>query len=526
MDYPASSANELEFLAKVTRLWTEPDLEHALREVIRLTANAVGAVRGSLFLRRQTESSLTNFIVGQDTYLPPEPQEVVEAILRDGLAGWVLTHGTGTIVHDTSTDGRWKQFSDTRHQAQSAVSVPFAYGEDLLGVITLVHDQPDYFTERHLQLMNVITGQVALAVHNASAFQQITMQRAQLEAVLHAIPDLLLVLNGNHEVELVSDAVSALLQGTGSSGAAETFTLTGKPLRNLESYNSIFGIIHQVLDQAERREDDWSFEARSEETGRDYFIHILPRQLTATQEPGYIIVMNDVSALRDLSRFKDQVLRTVSHDLRTPLVVIIGYADLLTEDLATDPVLSQYAAGIVQAAERMDEMLNNMLRAREVHLSPGELYEVVNLKALILDVLRDLRPLAARKHIQLMSSFRDDRVALTKGDPVMLAQAMSNYVSNAIKYTNDGGQVEIQAYNDETRFYYLVKDNGVGIRADEVSHVFDSYFRGSKTETHPDEGLGIGLSLVKTIVQQHGGEVWVDSEEGVGSVFGFWLPIA
>jgi signal transduction histidine kinase len=187
--------------------------------------------------------------------------------------------------------------------------------------------------------------------------------------------------------------------------------------------------------------------------------------------------------------------------------------------------MQQYVGGILQASERMDTMLNNMMRVEKLRLNPSELHEPVNLETLVLTVLRDLRPLAAHKNIRLDMQLHADTTPMIHGDPMLLQQAMENFVSNALKYTPDGGQVVVNATSNEDRFEYMVEDNGIGIRSDELPFVFQSYYRGNKSELHRETGMGLGLSLVKNVINQHGGDVWVESDAGKGSRFGFWLPL-
>ncbi|HEX2623223.1 MAG TPA: ATP-binding protein [Phototrophicaceae bacterium] len=520
MTVPSQPAfDDLELLAQVARLWTQADLDYVLREVVRLATKSVGAMRASLFLSHNEELRLTNFILERDVFLPPESEAIIQAVAREGLAGWVLQHQQGTIVDNTSTDKRWYHVPEQGNEPRSAISVPFSYEAELFGVITLVHEQPGFFNERHLRLMEIITSQVALAVHNAQVYRQTRAQREQLTAILHAIPDILMVLDNRARVMLVSNAIGSILTGHSPQ------SIEGIPLAALAGQDTLFETLSRAIGEIPEDRTDWSFEARSEQTNRDYLVHILSRRRAPSNEPGYIIVMNEVTALRNLSRFKDNILRIVSHDLRTPLVVITGYADLLMDDTSRYPEMQQYVAGILQASERMDIMLNNMLRVERLRNTPSELHETVNLKALVAIVLRDLRPLATHKNIRLDMQFNDSEVPAVQGDIMLLQQAMENFISNAIKYTDDGGQVMVSTYCDQERFHFVVEDNGSGISADELPFVFQKYYRGNKTETHPDGGIGLGLSLVKNVISQHGGDVWVESQPDRGSRFGFWLPL-
>jgi signal transduction histidine kinase len=108
-------------------------------------------------------------------------------------------------------------------------------------------------------------------------------------------------------------------------------------------------------------------------------------------------------------------------------------------------------------------------------------------------------------------------------DPMLIAEAMENYVSNAVKYTPKKGRITVRAYSQEDRFHFIVEDNGIGIADEHLPHLFEPYYRPPGTV---EQGYGIGLNLVKTIVERHRGGVWVESIEKVGSRFGLWLPLS
>jgi signal transduction histidine kinase len=108
------------------------------------------------------------------------------------------------------------------------------------------------------------------------------------------------------------------------------------------------------------------------------------------------------------------------------------------------------------------------------------------------------------------------------GDPMLLGEAMENYLSNAIKYTGYDGHIRVESSIQDEQLHFVVEDNGPGIAAQHLPHLFEAYYR---LPDNPQKGYGIGLNLVKTILERHAGQVWVESKEGVGSRFGFWLPL-
>jgi len=142
---------------------------------------------------------------------------------------------------------------------------------------------------------------------------------------------------------------------------------------------------------------------------------------------------------------------------------------------------------------------------------------------LIKVVLVNSRPEADAKHMQLIAEIPDNLPTIT-ADRVLIRQAMENLIHNAIKYTPQAGQVIVRATVEEHVFHFEVEDNGIGIPADKQPYVFEAFYR-VKRDTEEVRGTGLGLNLVKTVIESHGGSVYVESTYGEGSRFGFHIPI-
>lgn len=379
-------------------------------------------------------------------------------------------------------------------------------------------------------------------------YERIQAQRQQLETVLRAVPDTLLVMSETGEILVASDILFSILTDLDQD------KIVGMTISDLAEIDAVFAPLSALIEtQADTQAGNtltanivnttlgnWSFECRSDRVERDYLVNVSRWQHQNTDDGvadggidggesgGYVVVMRDVTVLRKLGRFKDEMLRLVSHDLRTPLVLIIGYADLLMTDVPDDmPELRQFVEGISSAAERMDAMLTEMLRLEKIKSSPLELHEEIELSEVIFQVMKDITPLAAQKQITLNLNIPRGMLPLVIGDRILVRQAMDNLVNNAVKYTPDGGEVTVEATFDQRaqRFNFVVKDNGIGIPEEDLPYLFESFFRANMSSNKPIKGAGLGLSLVKNVIQQHGGSVWVESKVNVGSTFGFWLPL-
>lgn len=510
---------DLNVLAEASQLLTVVDLDTVLHRVIALVSEAVGAQKTSLFLHDGGRVDWNHLITMREMS-PDQSIKVVTQVLEDGFAGWVMRHKQGDIITDTQQDERWIVFDDDPIKTRSAMCVPFMTEGEVIATATLIHEEPYHFRPYHLRLMEIIANQTSVAIRNAQLFSHIREQRRQLRAVLQSMRDVLLVLDKDKKLVMTNEAALPLL-GVDTQGEA-----IGLPIEHFIMVDDVFVPVVEMFKSGLSDTQRWSFDVRSERRQTDYKVRI--SLWDADDELlGYVIVMHNTTKLHDLSRFKDEMLRVASHDLRSPLALVSGYADMVVMDTPDkDSPVHGYIDTIKQQVERMSNLVDDLLRVERIRSSPLELHEKTDVASLVKLVLVNLRPLATRENIQLDSKIELTDVPRIVADPVLIRQSMENLISNAIRYTKEGGHVLVEAYYDENRFYFVVEDTGIGIPEEHQPYVFESFYRVNTAEMkNKVKGTGLGLNLVKNVIQRHKGEVWLKSEVGVGSRFGFWLPL-
>lgn len=507
---------DLSVLAEASQLLTVLDLDQVLHKVIALVSNRMGAQKTSLFLH-EDEAVAWEHLITMRNLSPDQSIKVVSQVLAEGFAGWVLHNKKGDIINDTEKDDRWIVFPDDPIKARSAMCVPFIINGEVIASLTLIHEQPNHFRPFHLSLMEIIANQTSVAIRNAQLFNHIREQRRQLHAVLQSMHDVLIVLDQNKEIVMLNESALPLL---GVTMQAEAIGMS------LEHFVMVDDVFVPVIERFHSGMDTqrWSFESRSERRNIDY--HIRMSIWDADEEIlGYVVVMHDVTRLTDLSRFKDEMLRVASHDLRSPLALVSGYADMVVLDTPDEesPV-HFYVDTIKGQVEKMSILVDDLLRVERIRTTPLELRERTDMVALMKLLLVNSRPSAIAKNIQLETDIQLEGIPLIVTDPVLIRQSMENLISNAMKYTAEEGTVKVSSYYDDTRFYFTVEDTGIGIPEDARAFVFESFYR---VQSHKNKarGSGLGLSLVKNVIKRHDGDVWVKSEEDVGSLFGFWIPL-
>jgi two-component system phosphate regulon sensor histidine kinase PhoR len=346
-------------------------------------------------------------------------------------------------------------------------------------------------------------------------------QQQRLQSVLDTLPDSVLMLDAEGRITDLNQAALSLL------GATHPVEATGRPISDFVALDAVFAPIRQVIVEYDSTVMHRTFAARSDRHWHDYQVTMSGWKDSRWGLGGHIVVLHDSTDLRDLDRFKDEVLRIAASDLRSPLGVIAGYMELIALDTpdVTSPV-HQYLGVIRRSTEQMKAMLDELLRVERVINSPLALQEATDFAKLVKVVLVNLRPLADDKNQSFEADLDLETVPRAAVDPVLLRLAMENLIDNAIRFTPEGGQVVVRAYVSDDRFHFETEDTGIGIAPEHLPRVFELFYR-IPTETEGEEpGMGLGLSLVRNVVERHQGKVWARSQPGTGSQFGFSLPLS
>ena len=226
------------------------------------------------------------------------------------------------------------------------------------------------------------------------------------------------------------------------------------------------------------------------------------------------------------NRLKSEFLASMSHELRTPLNAIIGFSDLLVEESAGPLTVKQkrFLNHIAQGARHLLALINDILDLSKIEAGHMELQlESFALDAAVSEVLSTIKPLASEKKLLLETSKVNETNVLA--DRIRFKQILYNLLSNAVKFTPPGGTITVEGATDTKRLTMSVADTGVGIPREDQATIFESFRQVGVTTKGVREGTGLGLAITKRLVEQHGGEISVESEPGKGSRFMFTLPM-
>ena len=244
---------------------------------------------------------------------------------------------------------------------------------------------------------------------------------------------------------------------------------------------------------------------------------------------GTVAVLHDITREKEISKMKNDFVSHVSHELKTPLASITAYSEMLADGEADDEKTRKEFYSVIQnQAKRLNRLIEDILNTSRIESGLIKINkEPISLTILIEELLQMMKSYAEEKNIKVtgQNPIVFDQVF---ADRDMLSQVIVNLLSNAVKYTRPGGSVKIETEVDGNvnLIRVSVTDTGVGIPEDEVEHVFDKYYRVGANKKQA-KGTGLGLNLVKQIIEKvHNGRVFVKTQVGVGSTFGFELPLA
>jgi signal transduction histidine kinase len=262
-------------------------------------------------------------------------------------------------------------------------------------------------------------------------------------------------------------------------------------------------------------------ERAGEERGRLYESE---RAALAEAEAAQRLLVEQNDRLRELDRLKDDFVALVSHELRTPLTSITGYLELVLDDPELADENRRFLDVVDRNADRLLRLVSDLLLVAQIESGKLTLdLDDVDLAALAAESVEVLRPAADARDVRIVLDLAD--VPALRGDAPRLGQLLDNLVSNAVKFTEDGGRVVVALERSGEDVVLSVSDTGIGIPAAEQRRLFDRFFRASSAQARAIDGTGLGLTIARAIVEAHGGEVGLESVEGEGTTFRVRLPV-
>ncbi|MBM7555449.1 two-component system histidine kinase PnpS [Halanaerobacter jeridensis] len=343
--------------------------------------------------------------------------------------------------------------------------------------------------------------------------EQISNEKSKIEAIVGSIGDGVIAVNLNKEVLLINLAARDIFNVEED--------VIGKSLINITKNHKLEELIDEALSKSESLTEEIELLLPEERTFRIRLAPIIREEKAI----GVVISLRDITDIRQLQQMRTEFVSNVSHELKTPLTSIKGYVETLLETEADEETYESFLEVIKNETNRLELLIDDILNLSKIESGVNELEKKVDINKVVSNLLSLLKPKAVDKNINLKLAL-DDNLPLINGDYNQLSRMMINLIDNAIKYTPEGGKVEVEASSKDQKLVVEVKDNGIGIPEEDLVRIFERFYRVDKGRSRKLGGTGLGLSIVKHIVENHHGDIRVDSEVEQGTTFTIEFPIA
>ncbi len=520
---PDYRVRQRDFLLEISRAITaQLDLSEVLRRVLKASVAMLAGQVGLIALREESDGL---FYVRAVSGVPGEHIPALNELLHE-----LMTDAAEGRDADALNEKLRQMSAAIDESLTQSVALPLVFADEPLGLLIIFRSYQSHATSNDLRVLQSFADQAAIAVNNAQLYEKIDRERRRLTAIHEASADGIMILKADLTILSFNHALQRM---------------TGWSTEDAIGLNQDDVIVWERIEQGDLRDaldSGWPFRLPAGAPAETLYVEgdLLRRDgLTLSVGITYAPLINTdnrltniIANLRDITNFRraqemqNTFISTISHELRTPVTLIKGYAGtLLRDDVDWDTEVVHNSLEVIEdEADRLSGLIEDLLTASKIQAR-----RVVDLN------LSDLRldRLAARvverfrtqtgKH-EFTLDFPPD-FPVVQGDEVRLRQVFDNLLSNAIKYSPSGGVIEVGGKIGKRSITVFVSDRGVGIPENEQERIFERFYRVDSKLSCKTKGTGLGLYLAKAIVEAHSGVIGVKSQPGKGSKFFFTLPL-
>lgn len=449
-----------------------------------------------------------------------------------GISGEVFRDQKPVILYDAVNDPRTIRENVALLKITNGVCVPLIVekrDEDtnkvlerrVIGVLWVFNQRlGNVFVQEDVNLLSRYAHNLASVVASAKMYREIIEEKEELEHVIESVYAGIVMVHQNGRVMQMNSSARAMF------GVDQNERLTGDYVTLIKN-DAVQQIIAKSLEEADELQEEITLMPPGEEDNeRIYQVQTALVRGEDQSVMGIVAIFNDITEIRSIERMKTAFVSTVSHELRTPLTSIKGFICTLLQDVDgfyDAETVHEFYVIIDQECDRLTRLISDLLNVsrieagRALDLNPGP----VNLPDVVSKVV------AAQKSYTNKHEFSvqlEDDLPTIVADNDKVDQILTNLTNNAVKYSPKGGIITVSGKQSNGVIQMAVTDQGMGIPKEHIEKLFDRFHRIDNRDTRKVGGTGIGLYLVKHLVEAHGGRIWVESEEGKGSSFIFELP--
>jgi signal transduction histidine kinase/DNA-binding response OmpR family regulator/CHASE3 domain sensor protein len=419
---------------------------------------------------------------------------------------------------------------------RSAIAVPVLIWPDVAGVLILLTRRQTQIDRELFQTLAAVGAQVGQFITRRKALEKLQETTELQRAILQSANFSIIATDAHGVIKSMNAASEAWLgyrQDELIGKATPVMLHDWKELveraENLSAESNakvdpgLDALFHRAR-RGEADEADWTY-VRAD--GSSFAIHLSLSALRASSGDvsGFVAIAQDITERRAVDKMKNEFISVVSHELRTPLTSIRGSLGLLAAGMLGN--VTDKAQRMLQIAisntDRLVRLINDILDIER--LESGKIAldrQAVDAEHLLQQAVETMRGMSDKNNVQVELLPVSGQIF---GDPDRILQTLTNLISNAIKFSPEGGSVVVSATSDRTHMQFSVEDHGRGIPEDKIGAIFERFQQVDASDSREKGGTGLGLAICRTIVQQHGGRIWVRSHLGKGSTFSFTIPL-
>ena len=367
------------------------------------------------------------------------------------------------------------------------------------------------FPEDPQELKELSEALQSMAIDLGAQIDALTSERAKLSAVLNQMTDGVIIVDANGKVQLLNPAAERLFE------IRETTALDRSVVEVMR--------YHQLV-ELWRKAKSGERESITLEIGPQHlFLQVVATPLRTALPGSTMILLQDLTQLRRLETVRRDFISNVSHELRTPLASLKALAETLQEGALEDPPAARrFIIRMETEIDNLTQLVNELLELSRIESGKVPL-SFHRIKPCDL-----LRPATERMSLQVERAGLEfildcqEELPAVFADPDRITQVLINLIHNAVKFTPPGGKITVSAYRDGDHIVFFVRDTGVGIAGKDLTRIFERFYKADRARA--GGGTGLGLSIARHMIESHGGVIWAESEEQIGSTFNFTLPVA
>ena len=535
---------ELHFLVKISRVLGDSlNLDAVLRHVVESITMALNADRCAIFLINPDETETIHLAA---LYAPLQREDQTSEKLTLSLSeqptlDYVIQRRKQLTLNVETDNPRLQSLYELLgcQKAGPTIVQPLTRQRRALGALVVGNNHNQHAFEPNAgRLCQSIATQISATLENIQLYRDLKSQAHQLAELLQSqeeeVRKRAAILESIAEGVIVSNQEGHI---THTNAAAER--ILGAPRQRIlgHTLERLIGDFQLASDVNWKTisQSDIPLQRVLELEGKILHINAAPVRTPAGDQLGAVAVLRDVTKETEAEQAKSGFITAISHELRTPLTAIRGYSEALTSGMAgtVGEAQSHFIDIIRDNALHMTNLTDNLIAIAQIEKGALQLeYKKIDLNEIIREVINAFQSQFEARQLEIEMHLTDD-LPLIEADPARAQQVLDNLISNAVKFTPSGGRITVgtNLYNNDdderatTHCAIWVEDTGVGISPEERAHIWERFYHPTESAAMEARGLGVGLSIVKSLVEAHNGRVWLENIPETGSKFTVILPV-